>query len=127
MKEHCITPAGGWEQWTENQKSALRDGMTERRVGCRLAFENGHIRVWTIHLSPGEWLHFHKHDMPYYWTALSAGRARSRRDDGSVWVVEYEVGDTKYFAELAKDTYFVHDVLNIGESPLVFSTVELLR
>lgn len=127
MKRKCVVPAGGLEFWSSEQKAALGDGMHDTNVGCHVAYENDHFRIWTIHLSPGEWLHFHRHERPYYWTALSAGRARSRHDDGSVWEVEYEVGDTKYFDQIDKDNFFVHDVLNIGESPLVFSTVEFLR
>ena len=81
------------------------------------------MRVWLIELAPGERLGFHTHVQDYFWTATSAGRARSRYGDGRIAEMEYEVGDTAHFAFEAGES-MTHDLENIGDSILSFTTVE---
>ncbi|WP_299252900.1 hypothetical protein [uncultured Aquimarina sp.] len=47
-----------------------------------------------FHLKPGNRLPLHYHDKYYFWTALSAGKARSYFDNGSIKESIYEIGDT---------------------------------
>jgi len=127
MKETIINPAGAWSFWSEEKKAALKKDEFNTEVGDRIVYENDEFRIWSIHVPPGGWLHFHRHTRPYYWTVLTEGKARSYHHDGSVWDTQYTVGDTKYLKDLSEDNVFIHDVFNTGDTTLIFSTVELFR
>lgn len=100
--------------------------MSLQAIGKDEVFQNHRVKVWQSHLEPGEVLSFHKHSRPYFWTALSAGRSRSFYHDGSVAETIYEQGDTLYFNDLNDNNFFIHDLENIGETRLMFTTVEFL-
>ena len=55
---------------------------------------------------------------------LTDGKARSRTGDGRVVDVTYRAGETRHFPGLGRDSVFVHDLTNTGETELVFVTVE---
>lgn len=93
-------------------------------VGQRLLSETDAVRVWRIELEPGERVAFHTHVLNYFWTALSPGRSRSTMGDGHVVETAYETGTTKHFS-YAKGERMVHDLENIGDTVLAFTTVEL--
>jgi len=95
------------------------------RVGSRLVSETAEYRVWHLELSPGERLPFHRHVHDYFWTVLTAGKAKSRYDDGHVSEVSYSPGDTRHYAFGARES-MIHDLENIGDTTLVFVTVERL-
>jgi beta-alanine degradation protein BauB len=94
-------------------------------VGTRLWFENDRIKVWEIRLAPGERGRFHAHTRRYLWTVVEPGLGRQRSPDGTVRVRRYEVGDTQY-AEPSMADPMIHDLENVGDTPLRFVTVELL-
>ena len=98
--------------------------QASRRIGTALVLETETMLVWHLRLAPGERLGFHRHDRPYFWSIVTDGRARSRYDDGRVADRTYAAGDTSHFPDLAPETAFVHDIENIGDSELVFVTVE---
>lgn len=93
-------------------------------VGQRLLSETEAVRVWRIDLKPGERVAFHTHVLNYFWTALSAGRSRSTRADGQSIETSYEVGTTKHFT-YGLGERMIHDLENIGDTELSFTTVEL--
>ncbi len=93
-------------------------------VGQRLLSETGELRVWRIELQPGERVAFHTHVLNYFWTATSAGRSRSTYADGRVAETDYQVGTTKHFT-VGPGEKMVHDLENIGDTVLSFTTVEL--
>lgn len=95
------------------------------RVGQTLVFESERVRVWLIALKPGEYLPPHCHVLDYFWTATTAGRSRSVYADGKVMEKDYAVGDTQHFT-FKPGEHFVHDLLNIGDTVLSFTTVEFL-
>ncbi|RPH21605.1 cupin domain-containing protein [Buttiauxella warmboldiae] len=97
---------------------------TNKNIGTHKLLENNEFTIWQIHLEPGEELPPHLHDKPYFWTVLTDGYARALYDDGSVIEVEYKKGDTKYFPDLTSKKKFIHSLINQGQSPLVFVTVE---
>lgn len=103
----------------------LEAGRSNGRVGSRLVSETERVRVWLIALQPGERLPFHTHVNDYFWTALSAGHARSRYADGRAADVAYAEGDTKHFT-FGPGESMTHDIENIGDTLLRFLTVELL-
>jgi len=99
-------------------------GSGHGMVGQRLLSETEAVRVWRIELAPGERVAFHTHVLNYFWTALSAGRSRSTMGDGRVVETAYEVGTTRHFT-YGKGERMVHDLENIGDTMLAFTTVEL--
>jgi hypothetical protein len=94
-------------------------------VGTELVSETDRVRVWTIRLRPGERIGFHKHVLDYFWTSLNAGRARSNHADGTSYESEYYPGQTQH-ASYAAGEFKIHDLTNIGDTDLLFSTVEFL-
>lgn len=98
---------------------------TNLAVGTAVLFENARIRVWEIVLQPGERGPFHSHTTNYFWTVVEGSRGLQRFADGSFSVRDYVVGETKYL-EHTPDTALIHDLENLGDSPLRFVTVELL-
>ena len=93
-------------------------------VGQRLLSETDALRVWRIELQPGERVAFHTHVLNYFWTALGPGRSRSQMGDGSVVETRYETGTTRHFT-YGPGERMVHDLENIGDTVLAFTTVEL--
>jgi len=99
---------------------------TNGRVGSRLVSETDEVRVWHIELRPGERLPVHRHVLSYFWTAMTPGRARSHHQDGSTVEVEYAAGDTRHLVFAAGES-MMHDLENIGDTVLVFATVEFKK
>ena len=94
-------------------------------VGTRLLLEDARTRVWEIRLAPGERLAFHRHVVDYVWTCVSGGLAISHDATGTANRVPYEVGETRALS-FGKGESMIHDLENIGERDIVFTTVELL-
>ena len=83
------------------------------------------MRVWTIHLKPGQRFGFHRHVLDYFWTSVSGGRGRQHLMDGTTVEYSYQPGETRHETYGAGE-YKVHDLENIGDKELVFMTVEFL-
>ena len=111
--------------WTAEARAELEANRHNGHVGQELVSQTDHVRVWMMHLEPGERMHFHRHVLNYFWTALLPGRARSRYGDGSVRIYEYARGETMHLA-FPGGASMVHDLTNIGETPIAFVTVEFL-
>ena len=127
MKTTVIHEKNAWNKWTDAKLQALENAKSNVKVGGKIVFENDEFLVWSIHLPQGETVPFHKHCKRYFWTALSAGKSKSYHNDGSISETEYEQGDTKYFDDLNEDNLFIHNLENIGDTTLVFTTVEFKR
>ena len=87
--------------------------------------ENSRVRVWEIRLSPGERWHAHRHVLDYFWTAINAGTSRQRTFDGTTREVSYVPGQTRHF-HFGPNEFLLHDIENIGQTELIFSTIEHL-
>jgi quercetin dioxygenase-like cupin family protein len=111
------------DHWSEALKAELRAQLSNGRVGQRLVSETDRVRVWSIRLAPGERFGFHRHQLDYFWTAVSPGRSRSNLITGEVIETEYDPGSTRHFA-FGPGDFMVHDLTNTGETELVFTTVE---
>ncbi|MFH6991819.1 hypothetical protein [Flavobacterium sp. FlaQc-48] len=122
-----INPKGSWGFWTNKQQQELAEAANNTSVGEKLVFENDEFKLWSIHLAAGQKLPFHKHALRYFWTALTSGESRSYYSDGSVRQTKYQKGDTAYFADVSSNHFFIHNLENIGETELIFSTVEFLK
>jgi quercetin dioxygenase-like cupin family protein len=95
------------------------------RVGQVLLSETARVRVWSIRLQPGDRLGFHTHVLDYFWTSVTAGHGRSHFDDGEVADIVYQAGDIKQLA-FAAGEFMIHDLENVGDTELLFTTVEFL-
>lgn len=94
-------------------------------VGTRLVSETDKVRVWTIHLKPGERVGFHRHVLNYFWTAITPSRGRQHLMDGSTVEFTYQAGETRH-ESYGPGEYKVHDLENLGDTEMVFMTVEFL-
>ena len=94
-------------------------------VGHVLLSETDRVRVWSLSLKPGERIHFHRHVLDYFWTVLTDGKSRSHYHDGRTQEVIYRAGDTRHMA-FGKGEFMVHDLENIGDGVLAYTTVEFL-
>lgn len=103
----------------------FEDNENNGRVGSTLVSQTERVRIWHIVCQPGERLPVHKHQLDYFWTIHGPGKARSYYNDGSVSDVEYHTGDTQHHC-FSQGEFFLHDLENIGDTPLVFTTVEFL-
>jgi beta-alanine degradation protein BauB len=113
------------EGWPPELKEEFARHSFDGRVGSRLLFETNRVRVWEIRLAPGQRLHAHRHVLDYFWIASTAGRSRQHTCDGATRDVTYTPGDSKYLT-FDRGEYLLHDLNNIGETELVFATVEHL-
>jgi len=116
--------AGGWPEAIARefaQEAQYPNGC----VGTALLSESGQVRVWMIRLRPGERVGFHRHVLNYFWTAVTASRGRQHLMDGSTVEYDYQPGETRH-ETYGSGQYKVHDLENIGDTEMVFMTVEFL-
>ena len=113
------------EAWPDWLKAEFRVAPGNPRVGSRLLSVSERVRVWHIELAPGERLPVHCHVLDYFWTALTPGRARSHYHDGRTQERSYAAGDTAHY-RFGPGAFMLHDLENIGEAVLAFTTVEFL-
>jgi hypothetical protein len=109
--------------WPEDIRAELIRDLANGRVGQRLLSETDRVRVWGLTLAPGERIGFHRHVLDYFWVALTAGRSLSRYATGESSEFSYEAGMTRHFS-FEEGGFILHDLTNIGDTDLVFTTVE---
>jgi len=114
-----------FEGWTEQLRTEFETYSHDGNVGSRLLSQTPRARVWEIRLAPGERWHAHRHVLDYFWTAISAGSSRQHTHDGTTREVSYQAGETRYF-HFAAGEYLLHDIQNVGDTELIFTTVEHL-
>ena len=100
-------------------------GEPNRQVGTQLLLENDRVRIWEIRLAPGERVPFHWHATTYFFVCVDGGRARTRFSNGTWFEGDMPSGFT-YFAELSQEAPEVHDLENVGDTTIRYTTVELL-
>ena len=113
----------GNSDWPRHIQDDFERNKDSARVGNMLLSETDRVRVWSIALKPGERLGFHRHVLDYFWTVVTDGKARSHHLEGTVVEVTYKAGDTKHL-KYARGEFMVHDLENIGDTELIFTTVE---
>lgn len=94
-------------------------------VGQQLISETDKVRIWRLHLKPGQRVGFHRHVLDYFWSAATSGRGRQYFNDGEMREYTYNAGETRH-EHYGSGEYKVHDLQNIGETDLTFVTVEFL-
>jgi beta-alanine degradation protein BauB len=111
--------------WVPAVQDEFRRNQFNPRVGTRLLSQTERVRVWEIRLKPSERIGFHRYVLDYFWTAITPGKARSHQQDGSVVETVYAAGQTCHLS-YGLEEFKVHDLENVGDSELVFTTVEFL-
>jgi hypothetical protein len=117
--------ATNFEGWSDELREEFKTHAHDPHVGSRLLSENERVRVWEIRLEPGERWHAHRHVLDYFWTAVNAGRSRQHTADGTTREVSYDAGETRHFT-FGDGEYLLHDIENVCDDVLVFTTVEHL-
>lgn len=112
-----------FEGWSDELKKEFEEHAYDGAVGSKLLSENDRVRVWEIRLAPGERWHAHRHVLDYFWTAVNAGRSRQHTFDGTTRDVTYQAGETRHF-HFGAGEYLLHDIENVGNNEIVFTTVE---
>src|SRR5258706_15806783 len=115
----------GTHSWAPELRQDFIANACNGNVGTRRVSETERVRVWHLSLEPGERIGFHTHVLDYLWAAMTSGNARSRYGDGEIREVSYAAGDTKHHV-YAPGEFMTHDLENIGDTPLIFATVEFL-
>lgn len=109
--------------WPQELQTDFEQNYNNGIVGSVLVSETDSVRVWHLHLPPGKRCAFHRHVLKYFWTCHSHGTARGYYDDGRIQDVTHFPGDTKHF-EFPEGTGFTHSVENVGDTHLLFTTIE---
>ena len=115
----------GRAAWPDVIRKEFEGNQYNGRVGTRLLSETDRVRVWEIRLAPGQRIEFHRHVLDYFWTAVTPGRAQSHAEDGTIVEAVYSAGETRHFT-YGKGEHKIHDLENIGDADLWFTTVEFL-
>ncbi len=123
MTQGVANPIALWPKALQEEMEANRFHAC---VGQVLLSELERVRVWSLRLKPGERVGFHRHVLDYFWTILTDGRGRSHYDDGRTVDTSYKAGDTKHLS-YGKGEYLLHDLENIGDTEMIFTTVEFLQ
>jgi hypothetical protein len=61
----------------------------------------------------------------YFWTSVNGGRGRQHLMDGSTVEHNYAPGETRH-ETYGPGEYKVHDLENLGDTEMIFNTVEFL-
>jgi hypothetical protein len=111
--------------WPEGMRRELKDNQFNPIVGSVLVSETDRVRVWHLTIPAGKRCTFHRHVLNYFWTCHSHGVARGYFEDGRIADTVHFPGDTRHL-NFGPGEYMVHSVENIGDTDLVFTTVEFL-
>lgn len=109
--------------WPKELQEDFEKNTFNGVVGSVLVSETDRVRVWHLHLPAGKRCAFHRHVLDYFWTCHTHGKARNYYEDGRIVEVTHFPGDTKHLY-FGKGEYMVHSVENIGDTDLLFTTVE---
>ena len=106
--------------------------MAEDRVfgdiATKLVMENDRVRIWEMHLEPGEESDLHRHDHDYVMIQISGDKmaARFEPDSGGEWVgLDYVEGDISPGNVIFAKRGGIETAVNIGDEPFHEIVVEL--
>ena len=111
--------------WPPALRQELADNQFNGVVGSTLVSETERVRVWHLTIPAGKRCTFHRHVLNYFWTCHTHGKARGYMADGRITETVHFPGDTRHL-NFGPGEYMVHSVENIGNTELVFTTVEFL-
>lgn len=118
-----IAPPGSFDRWPAGMKEEMEANQFNGIVGSTLVSETDRVRVWHLLIPPGVRCTFHRHVLDYFWTCHTDGTARGYYEDGSITETTHFPGDTRHL-NYGKGEHLLHSVENIGDTDLLFTTVE---
>ena len=111
--------------WPEALQRDYEAGRLSGAVGSVLVSETARVRVWHLAIPKGTRCGFHRHVLNYFWTVHTDGVARGYFEDGRIEDTVHTRGQTRHL-DFGAGEYMVHSVENIGDTDLLFTTVEYL-
>ena len=111
--------------WPEGMRRELADNQFNAIVGSVLVSETDRLRIWHLTIPAGRRCTFHRHVLNYFWTCHTHGMARGYFEDGRIADTAHFPGDTRHL-NFGPGEHMVHSVENIGDTDLIFTTVEFL-
>jgi hypothetical protein len=117
-------PATDTEDWPDEIREEFERNEYNGSVGSELLLENERVRVWEIRLEPGERLPVHRHVLDYFWVAVTPGHTLGRCHDGTTIEDRCHPGASE-FTTVEAGEFLLHDLTNVGDTEMVFTTVEL--
>lgn len=124
-KVETATDPAAFADWPEGLVDDMKKNEFSGVVGSVLVSETDRVRVWHLRLPPGYRCPFHRHVNTYFWSAHNPGKARGFFSDGRIRDVEHYAGETRHY-HFGEGDYMLHSVQNIGDTELLFTTVEFL-
>ena len=112
--------------WPPKLRAELAANAFNGCVGQELLSETRRVRIWSLSLEPGERLPFHRHVLDYFWTCHSHGKGEYYYEDGQIIEKTHFPGQTKQLS-IKAGAYMFHSVKNIGDTDLIFTTVEFMQ
>jgi hypothetical protein len=119
------TDPAAFADWPNGLYEEMLANIQNGTVGSVLVSETDRVRVWHLSLKPGCRCPFHRHVNPYFWSCHTNGTSRSYFSDGRIKDTDHFAGETRHF-HYGPGDYMVHSLENVGETELVFTTVEFL-
>ena len=117
-----LNPTGHFDPWEQEKIDELLHQNIKESFSNRLVFEDESVKLWDLHLLPGERLNFRKHNTNYAWVCTTGGLLITRYGNGKIDMVKLNQGDTEYFENRGKN--YVNDLENIGQKPVVINILE---
>ena len=114
-----------FKDWPAELIEEMKQSHNNGSVGSILVSETPQLRVWHLRLPPGYRCPFHRHVNPYFWSSHNDGKARNYFSSGQIKEVNHFAGETRHFY-YGEDEYMLHSVENIGDTELLFTTVEFI-
>jgi quercetin dioxygenase-like cupin family protein len=114
------------KHWPKELQDELEANRYYPCVGTTLVSETERVRVWHLVLPPGARAPFHRHVLDYFWTCHSQGKGEYYYEDGQIIEKPHFPGQTKQLSIKAGE-YMFHSVRNIGDTDLIFTTVEFMQ
>jgi beta-alanine degradation protein BauB len=125
MSQTVLKPVEEFRFDPADYEDEIRSARENTQVATTCWFENDLVRIWDLTLQPGDRLPFHCHTSTYYWVCISPGRGIQRWPDGTAATWDFQMGDVDFLTG-SPDEPLIHDLENVGDTGLRFSTVELL-
>ena len=114
-----------FKDWPKELIEEMKQSHNNGCVGSVLVSETPQVRVWHLRLPAGYRCPFHRHVNPYFWSSHNDGRARNYFSSGEIKEVNHFAGETRHF-HYGEGEYMLHSVENIGDTELLFTTVEFI-
>ncbi|SDQ72198.1 hypothetical protein [Flagellimonas zhangzhouensis] len=117
-----LNPVGNFDPWEQEKIDELMHQEISESLSDNLVFENEFVKLWDIHLLPGQRIPFRKQNRNYGWVCTTGGLVLTRYGNGKIDMVKLNPGDTQYFEYKGKN--YVNDLENIGEDTIVINILE---